>query len=135
MANRLDVESLRHPNGPALDEALHVLSPNQRDVIAKTLLEQVEKRAAMPALRLRHVYEDLRGSGLGSSAPSGPLRTRGRSARPLPPTGWREPQPPDLSVRRENVATRSRRTLQPSRDLGRELMGTRLDGLPEPLWP
>src|SRR3954454_24762153 len=64
MANRLDFESLRHPNGPALDEALHVLSPNQRDVIAKTLLEQVEKHAAMAALRLRHVHEDLRGSGV-----------------------------------------------------------------------
>src|SRR4051812_31169620 len=64
MANRLDVESLRHPDGPALDEALDVLSPNQRDVIAKPLLEQVEEHPAVAALRLGHVHEDLRGSGV-----------------------------------------------------------------------
>src|SRR4051812_11405388 len=64
MANRRDVESLRHPNGPALDETPHVLSPNQRDVIAKPLLEQVEKHPAVAALRLGHVHEDLCGSGV-----------------------------------------------------------------------
>ena len=50
--------------GRRFDEALHILSPNQRDVIAKPLLEQVEKHATVAALRLGHVDEDLRGSGV-----------------------------------------------------------------------
>src|SRR5579863_1338898 len=65
LAHLVDTERADEPFRAALDETFYVLAPNQRDVIAETLLIKVNQALAMTGLFGLHVLEHFRGGGVG----------------------------------------------------------------------
>jgi hypothetical protein len=57
--DRVQAQGPRQPQGPAADEAAHVLAPDHRDVLAELPPEQVDQRPPVAALLLGHLLEHL----------------------------------------------------------------------------
>jgi hypothetical protein len=59
-----EAERPREPQRLALDEALHILPADQRDVVAELLAVEIEEAVTVAVLLLRHRGEHPRRSGI-----------------------------------------------------------------------
>ena len=71
--HRVEPERLGQPDRLPAHEAAHVLAPDQRDVLAEPLAEQLDQHPAMAALLLGHGVEHLGRGRVGVAQPFGEI--------------------------------------------------------------
>jgi hypothetical protein len=64
LPHRVEAERTDHPYRPARDEPLHVLPPQERDVLTEFLAVKLDQPAAVGVLFTRHLGEHLGRSGV-----------------------------------------------------------------------
>ena len=99
LAHLVEAERPHQPQRLVVDEALHVLAPDQRDVLAELRAVQLDQPPAMLVLLLRHLGRRP-WRRPGKSLASAHRRSRRRCADPPPRRRWRAPGSPARSARR-----------------------------------
>jgi len=61
VADLIKTKRTREPKRLVVDEALNVLAPDQRQILAELRSMEIEQHAAMPRFLVRHLIEDLGG--------------------------------------------------------------------------